>query len=83
MTDPVIITSPLSGPYSEGGSTVDVQIYRLENSKWALEVIDGEGTSIVWDDQFDTDDAAKAEFDRCIAEEGIVSLTAGPAPIGP
>ena len=40
MADPKIITSPLSGPYSEGGLTVDVQIYRLENSKWTLEVID-------------------------------------------
>ena len=80
MTDPTIIISPLSGPYSEGGLTVDVQIYRLEDSKWSLEFIDGDGTSIVWDDPFDTDAAAKAEFDRCIAEEGIVSLTTGAAP---
>jgi hypothetical protein len=75
MADPKIITSPLSGPFTEGGQTVDVQIYRLENSKWALEVIDSAGTSTVWDDQFDTDEAAKAEFNRCIVEEGIVSLT--------
>ena len=75
MADPKIITSPLSGPYSEGGLTVDVQIYRLENSTWTLEVIDGEGTSTVWDDPFDTAEAALAEFRRCIAEEGIISLT--------
>ena len=55
--------------------TVDVQIYRLENSKWTLEVIDSEGTSTVWDDPFDTAEAALAEFRRCIAEEGIISLT--------
>ena len=29
---------------------------------WTLEVIDGEGASTVWDDQFDTAAAAKAEF---------------------
>jgi uncharacterized protein len=75
MADPKIITSPLSGPYSEGGLTLDVQIYRLEDTKWTLEVVDSKGTSTVWDDQFDTDEAAKAEFNRCIAEEGIVSLT--------
>jgi hypothetical protein len=69
MADPKIITSPLSGPYSEGGLTVDVQIYRVEHEKWVLEVIDCAGTSTVWDE------AAKAEFNRCIAEEGIVSLT--------
>jgi hypothetical protein len=49
--------------------TVDVQIYRVEHEKWVLEVIDCAGTSTVWDE------AAKAEFNRCIAEEGIVSLT--------
>jgi hypothetical protein len=75
MADPKIITSPLSGPFSEGGLTIDVQIYRVEHEKWALEIIDSEGTSTVWDDQFETDEAAHAEFRRCIAEEGIVSLT--------
>jgi hypothetical protein len=38
-------------------------------------VIDSEGTSTVWDDPFDTAEAALAEFRRCIAEEGIISLT--------
>jgi uncharacterized protein len=75
MADLKIITSPLSGPYSEGGLSVDVQIYRSESSKWVLEVVDNEGTSTVWDDEFETDEAAKSEFNRCIAEEGIVSLT--------
>jgi hypothetical protein len=54
MADPKIITSPLSGPFTEGDVTVDVQIYRLEDTKWSLEVIDNQGTSIVWDDLFDT-----------------------------
>lgn len=80
MTDPTIITSPLSGSFSEGGITVDVQIYRLEDTKWSLEVIDTEGTSIVWDDLFDTDDAAKAEFHRCVAEEGLAGITSGSMP---
>ena len=75
MTDPKISSSPLSGPFTESGLTVEVRIYRLEGSKWTLEVVDSEGTSTVWDDQFETDAEAKAEFNRCIAEEGIVSLT--------
>ena len=51
MADPKIIASPLGGPFSEGGLTVDVQIYRLEDTKWSLEVVDSEGTSILlWDD---------------------------------
>ena len=80
MADPTVITSPLSGPFSEGTITVDVQIYRLENIKWSLEVVDSEGTSIVWDDQFDTDEAAKDEFHRCVVEEGLIGITTGSMP---
>jgi hypothetical protein len=39
MADPKIITSPLADSYSEGGLTVDVQIYRADDSKWTLEVV--------------------------------------------
>jgi hypothetical protein len=80
MADPKIITSPLSGPFTEGDVTVDVQIYRLEDTKWTLEVIDNQGTSIVWDDQFDTDDAARREFNRSVAEEGLTGIIAGSLP---
>jgi hypothetical protein len=80
MTDPTIITSPLSGSFSEGGITVDVQIYRLEDTKWSLEVVDSDGTSIVWDELFDTDEAARAEFQRSVAEVGLVGVTAGSIP---
>ena len=79
MADPKIINSPLSGSFTEGGITVDVQIYRLEDTKWSLEVIDSEGTSIVWDDLFDTDEAARAEFERSVAEEGLIAITTGAA----
>ena len=74
MPDPTIITSPLSGPFTEGGVTVDVQIYRLQDTKWSLEVVDSKGTSTVWDDLFDTDEAAKAEFHRTVAEEGLAGI---------
>jgi uncharacterized protein len=77
MADPKIITSPLSGPFTEDDVTVDVQIYRLEDSQWTLEVVDGEGTSTVWDDQFETAAAAKAEFLRSVAEEGLVGTLSG------
>lgn len=75
MADSKIINSPLSGPFTDSGLTVDVQIYRRENSKWRLKVVDSEGAATIWDDEFDTDKDANAEFRRCIAEEGIVSLT--------
>jgi hypothetical protein len=81
MDDPKIITSPLSGPFSEGGVTVDVQIYRLETKpEWSLEVIDSEGTSIVWDELFDTAEAAHAEFRRCVEEEGLTGIVTDSEP---
>ena len=48
--------------------TVGLCIYRLEHTKWTLEVVDADGTSTVWDDEFETDDAAYAEFQKTIAE---------------
>jgi hypothetical protein len=67
MPHPTNITSPLRVPFTESGITVDVRIYRLQDTKWSLEVIDSSGTSTVWDDPFDTDEAAKAEFLRAIS----------------
>ena len=52
--------------------TVEVFIYRLENeSKWSLEVVNDAFTSIVWDDLFDSDEDAYAEFQQTVEEEGM------------
>jgi hypothetical protein len=70
--DPNLITSGLSGPISKEGITVQVQIVRLDNETlWSLEVANAEGTSTVWDEQFSTDEAAFAEFQRTVSQEGI------------
>jgi hypothetical protein len=61
-----IITSRHSGHVTKDGVTVKLCIYRLEYTKWTLEVVDAEGTSTVWDDEFETDDAAFAEFQKAI-----------------
>ncbi len=50
---------------------VRIEIVRLEgNPDWSLEVVDVEGTSIVWQEAFDTETAALAEAMRAIEEEG-------------
>ena len=70
--DPNIITSGLSGHVTEDGITVEVKIYRLEHDpKWALEVVNDKGTSIVWDLLFDSDDEALAAFNLTLEEEGM------------
>lgn len=74
-TDPTIIESTLSRTVSRDGITVRVLIYRLEHSpKWALEVVNDNGTSSVWDDLFDTDEAAFEAFAQAVVAEGMESF---------
>ena len=69
---PNIVLSDLSGIVSKDDITVEVFIYRLENeSKWSLEVVNDAFTSIVWDDLFDSDEDAYAEFQQTVEEKGM------------
>ena len=69
---PNLVRSGLSGIVSKDNVTVEVIIVRLENEpKWSLEVVNDAGTSIVWDDLFDSDEDAYAEFQRTVEEEGM------------
>ena len=44
-----IYVSPLSTQFTEAGTTVDVQIYKLEgNDGWTLEIGIDDDTSIAW-----------------------------------
>jgi len=72
MPDPNIITSGLSQRVTVEGHKFSIEIYKLENDlKWVLEAVDEEGTSIVWDDQFDSDQAALDEVMMSIEDNGI------------
>ena len=61
------------------GVTVDVQIYRLEDADWTLEVVDQHGTSTVWDDPFATDRAAHMEFLHSVEEKGMLEFRTSPS----
>jgi hypothetical protein len=73
--DPNIVVSGLSGDFAKDGVMVEVHIIRLEDEKnWTLEVVNSTGTSIVWDDPFESDEQAYAEFLRTVAEEGMAAF---------
>ncbi len=74
-----LIYSPLQRAYSENDQTVKVYIYRMEGAAWTLEVVDMHGNSTVWDEEFETDQAALEEFFRTVAEEGIGVLVGEPS----
>jgi len=50
----------------------------LEHTKWSLEVVDKDNNSIVWDDEFETDDEAYAEFIRSVDTEGLDGILRDP-----
>jgi hypothetical protein len=73
--DPNIVRSGLSGHLTQDGITVELCIYRLEGeAEWSLEVVNAAGSSIVRDDPFSSDDAAREEFLRTVAEEGMAAF---------
>lgn len=73
--EPNIVTSTLSGSFTKGKVTVQVHIIRLEDEKeWTLEVVNSAGMSIVWDEPFENDADAYADFERVVAEEGMVAF---------
>ena len=55
-----------------------VDIYKLEGGDgWSLEVVTADGTSIVWDDLFEDDQAAFEEAIATIRKEGAVAFSNG------
>ena len=74
-----LIESKFSGLITQDGMTIEVCIYRGDAERtWLLEVVDEEGTSIVWDDRFETDQAAMDEVKRTIETEGMASFLSDP-----
>ena len=70
--EPNIIHSGLSGHKSVEGHSFKVLIYRLEyDPNWALETELSDGGSVVWEETFESDDAAYAEYERTLKEEGL------------
>lgn len=75
-SDPNIVYSGQSRVITLDDVTVDVKIYKLEGDpQWALEVINEQGTSTVWDIQFDADGDAYAAFQLVVDEEGMMAFT--------
>ena len=76
MEDPKIIDSPFSCRVEQDGMSVQILIYRLEDTEWSLEIVAEDGTSTVWDDLFASDEDAKDEAMSAIETDGILSFSA-------
>jgi uncharacterized protein len=71
---PVVIHSDLETTHSQGPLLVDIRIYRSADSGWILELVAGDGNSTVWEDPFESDDAAFGEAILAIKQEGVASF---------
>jgi hypothetical protein len=76
--DPNIVTSGKSMRVIVDGFLFSIEIFRLETEEaWHLEVVDHEGTSHVWDDQFVSDKDALDEALRELEREGALGFMRG------
>ena len=76
--EPNLIISSASRHIVEEDVRFKVDIYKLEGGDgWSLEVATTDGTSIVWDDLFEDDQAAFEEAVATIRKEGAVAFANG------
>jgi len=66
-----VIQSKHTQQYSANGKTVEIDIYRTEDSGWILEIVDENNNSTLWEDEFEKEDDAIAEALDALKEEGI------------
>jgi hypothetical protein len=80
MTDdePNLVTSSKSLRVIIECYPFSIDIYRLEaDTTWTLEVVDQEGTSYVWDDQFRSDWDARDTAIRALETKGPIAFMRG------
>jgi hypothetical protein len=77
---PDLIRSDLETTHSQGSHAVSIHIYRPDDAGWLLEIVAADGNSTVWEDRFDTDEAALGEAILAIKEEGMQSFYQDGAP---
>ena len=76
--EPNLITSGKSQRVVIDGYPFSIEIYRLETDKtWTLEVVDPEGTSHVWDDQFRSDKDARNAAIQALGADGAIAFMRG------
>jgi hypothetical protein len=82
--EPNLIISSASQQIVVDGVPFKVDICKLEGEGgWSLEVVTEDGTSIVWDDLFNDDQAAFQEALTTIQNEGPIAFIKGDSNIIP
>ncbi len=73
-----LVISSMSKTINQDGVPFRIEIHKLEGDPmWTLEVVTRDGSSITWDDPFDTDELAFDEAIATIREEGALTFERG------
>ncbi len=76
--EPNLVNSAKSQRVVVDGYPFAIEIYRLESDQtWTLEVVDHEGTSHVWDEQFKSDKDARNAALQALEAEGALAFIRG------
>ena len=70
-TEDDLIESLLDQKYTKDGKSVEIEIYRMPNTAWNVQVVDTFGNSTVWDDEFESDTEALQFVLAEIERDGI------------
>lgn len=74
-SDPQIVDSRHCRVVTGDGISVELCIYRLDSgTEWSMELVTEDNSSIVWEEVFESDDAANAEFEKALGNDGLLAL---------
>ena len=74
-----LIESLLDQTYSKDGKSIKIEIYRMPDTGWNVQVVDTFGNSTVWDDEFESDKEALQFVLAEIERDGIDEFIGPPS----
>ena len=74
-----LIESLLDQTYSKDGKSIKIEIYRMPDTGWNVQVVDTFGNSTVWDDEFESDKDALQFVLAEIERDGIDEFIGPPS----
>ena len=74
-----LIESLLDQTYTKDGKSIKIEIYRMPDTAWNVQVVDTFGNSTVWDDEFESDKEALQFVLAEIERDGIDEFIGPPS----
>ena len=78
-TEDDLIESLLDQTYTKDGKSIKIEIYRMPDTAWNVQVVDTFGNSTVWDDEFESDKEALQFVLAEIERDGIDEFIGPPS----